>query len=194
MDSNDNFKDVNPWHNLDFGTFSQGLAIGYDWFYDAWDAEQKERLQNAIVRLCFQVANESYAKKSVFKEVKHNLQKSKLGTGNMKGVEYVHNHNSFVNSGVIMAALALTDEYPANARQNDGELYYVNVDWLNAGEMRKTIYATVMKGDKKVSNTCRYSIESYVVSMRTDGSTKLDKLLDAMMRYGDSAAAYAKQN
>ena len=115
VDSNDNFKDVNPWHNLDFGTFSQGLAIGYDWFYDAWDAEQKERLQNAIVRLCFQVANESYAKKSIFKEVKHNLQKSKLGTGNMKGVEYVHNHNSFVNSGVIMAALALIDEYPETA-------------------------------------------------------------------------------
>ena len=114
-DSNDNFKDINPWHNLDFGTFSQGLAIGYDRFYDAWTAERKERLQNAIVRLCFQVANESYAKKSIFKDTDHNKQKSTLGTGHVKGVEYNHNHNSFVNSGIIMAALALIDEYPETA-------------------------------------------------------------------------------
>ena len=53
----------------------------------------------------------------------------------------------------------------------------------------------IMQGDKKVSNTYRYSIESYAASMRTDeGTTPLDKLLDAMMHYGDSAAAYAGNN
>ena len=68
--------------------------------------------------------------------------------------------------------------------------YYVTFDGLNAGQMRKTVYATVMKGNKKVSNTYRYSIESYVQSMRSENGTNLDKLLDAMMRYGDSAAAF----
>lgn len=56
--------------------------------------------------------------------------------------------------------------------------------------MRKTIYATVMKGNKAVSNTYRYSIESYVASMKDRYGEKMDNLLDAMMRYGDSAAKY----
>ncbi|MCR5460925.1 MAG: hypothetical protein K6F51_13710 [Acetatifactor sp.] len=83
-------------------------------------------------------------------------------------------------------------EYAANANKIDKKgLYYVDAGCLNAGQMRKTIYATVMKGNAKVSNTYRYSIESYVASMRTDKGTSLDKLLDAMMRYGDSAADFA---
>ncbi|MCR5460293.1 MAG: BspA family leucine-rich repeat surface protein [Acetatifactor sp.] len=80
---------------------------------------------------------------------------------------------------------------PTADQIDENKLYYVNVDALNAGQMRKTIYATVMKGNKKVSNTYRYSIESYVQSMKGQGVPNLDGLLDAMMRYGDSAAAYA---
>lgn len=84
-------------------------------------------------------------------------------------------------------------EYPASAQQMDGGLYYVNADCLNAGQMRKTIYATVMKGDKKVSNTYRYSIESYAASKKDGGDGKLETLLDAMMRYGDSASDFANK-
>ena len=57
--------------------------------------------------------------------------------------------------------------------------------------MRKKIYATVMQGDVAVSNTYCYSIESYAASMKGKHGEKLDNLLDAMMRYGDSAAKYA---
>ena len=81
-------------------------------------------------------------------------------------------------------------EYRLNAQQVSGGLYCVDVNKLNAGQMKKTIYATVKKGDKAVSNTYRYSIESYVNSKRTDSGTNLDKLLDAMMRYGNTAADY----
>ena len=82
-------------------------------------------------------------------------------------------------------------EYVPNEEQKDQDgYYYISMGRLNAGQMRKTVYATVMKGDKKVSNTYRYSIESYVASMKSDNNTTLDKLLDAMMRYGDAAAAY----
>ena len=87
-------------------------------------------------------------------------------------------------------------EYAADGSLIDTKgRYYVTFGGLNAGQMRKTVYATVMKGNKKVSNTYRYSIESYAASMRTEeGTTPLDKLLDAMMRYGDSAAAYIGNN
>ncbi|MBR4731799.1 MAG: hypothetical protein IK081_03425 [Lachnospiraceae bacterium] len=80
---------------------------------------------------------------------------------------------------------------PSATQIDENNLYYVNFDGLNASQMRKTVYATVMKGSKKVSNTYRYSIESYVQSMKEKGDNKnLNNLLDAMMRYGDSAAAY----
>ncbi|MBR4734035.1 MAG: choice-of-anchor J domain-containing protein [Lachnospiraceae bacterium] len=82
--------------------------------------------------------------------------------------------------------------YPANAEfVDDNYLYYVTVNALNAGQMRKTIYATVMKGNERVSNTYRYSIESYVASMKEKNIPNLNNLLDAMMRYGDSASDFA---
>ncbi len=85
-------------------------------------------------------------------------------------------------------------EYPADASLIDGNgRYYVTFDYLNAAQMRKTVYATVMKGSEKVSNTFRYSIESYVYSMTgREGYESLGLLLDAMMRYGDSAATFAE--
>ena len=72
---------------------------------------------------------------------------------------------------------------------SDGR-YFVRFNKLNAAQMRKTIYATVMKGDQKVSNTYRYSIESYVASVKGKSGQTLDDLLDSMMRYGDSAENY----
>ena len=79
---------------------------------------------------------------------------------------------------------------PSEDQIDDNNLYYVTFGELNAGQMRKTIYATVIKGSKKVSNTYRYSIESYVASKKGTSGEKLDNLLDAMMRYGDSASDY----
>jgi len=93
------------------------------------------------------------------------------------------------------AGMNAIGELAANPELTDGNgLYYVTFGVLNAGEMRKTIYATAMLGRKKVSNTYRYSIESYVASMKGKGDKKLDNLLDAMMRYGDSAKAFVDGN
>ena len=86
-------------------------------------------------------------------------------------------------------------EYAADANLIDNKgRYYVTFGNLNAAQMRKTVYATVMLGDKKVSNTYRYSIESYAESMKDKYGEALDNLLDAMMRYGDSAASFAGTN
>lgn len=80
----------------------------------------------------------------------------------------------------------------ANEKDDKGK-YVVNFNGLNAGEMKKTIYATVMEGNKRVSNTYRYSIESYVSSVKGSIGADLDLLLDSMMRYGNSAADYVAQ-
>ena len=70
--------------------------------------------------------------------------------------------------------------------------YYVTFGKLNAGQMRKTVYATVMQGTKKVSNTMQYSIESYAAAQSNSTVANLPELLHAMMRYGDSAKAVAE--
>ena len=98
--------------------------------------------------------------------------------------------------------LAVTDEtqtleefVPDPAVKDDNGRYFVTFGGLNAGQMRKTIYAVVTDGEKKVSNTYRYSIESYVASMKgQDYGETFENLLDAMMRYGDSAAYYVSGN
>lgn len=62
--------------------------------------------------------------------------------------------------------------------------YYIEVDCLNAAEMRTVIHATVCKGDTPVSDTIQYSIESYAATV--PGTVAL--LCKAMLAYGDAAA------
>ncbi|MCR5460294.1 MAG: hypothetical protein K6F51_10385 [Acetatifactor sp.] len=123
----------------------------------------------------------SIEKAALYLEAAVNVQ-FKFSTNDLSGLRVVITDDE--------ACTNVIREHAVSAEKIDNNgLYYVNVDALNAGQMRKTIYATVMKGNAKVSNTYRYSIESYVQSMKGKGVPNLDELLDAMMRYGDSAAA-----
>ena len=49
---------------------------------------------------------------------------------------------------------------------------------------------TVYNGDTAVSNTIRYSIESYAYAQQNSTDANLVELVKAMMKYGDSAKAY----
>ncbi len=57
--------------------------------------------------------------------------------------------------------------------------------------MSEPVYLTVYENDEAVSNTLSYSIESYAYSKQTSTDTNLTNLLEAMMKYGNSACAYA---
>ena len=81
---------------------------------------------------------------------------------------------------------------PDPSKKDSNGRYYVTFGKLNAGQMRKTVYATVMQGTKKVSNTMQYSIESYAAAQSNSTVANLPELLHAMMRYGDSAKAVAE--
>ncbi len=70
-----------------------------------------------------------------------------------------------------------------------GNDYYIYFEGLKADQMGDMVYATVYEGDTAVSNTITYSIESYAYSM-SGQSERLDNLLEAMIKYGNSAAAY----
>ena len=56
--------------------------------------------------------------------------------------------------------------------------------------MSETVYLTVYKNGVAVSNTLSYSIESYAYSKQTSTDENLTNLLEAMMKYGNSAYAY----
>ena len=68
--------------------------------------------------------------------------------------------------------------------------HYAFLTGLNAYQISTPITATVKNGGNAVSNTLRYSIESYAFDAQgiTDGN--LDNLVRAMVRYGDSAKVY----
>ena len=68
--------------------------------------------------------------------------------------------------------------------------YDVCFNGLNAGEMSEPVYFTVYDGDKAVSNTARYSVESYVYKYQNNADTNLAELVKAMMNYGDAAYNY----
>lgn len=68
--------------------------------------------------------------------------------------------------------------------------YYVFFEGLNAGQMSDVVYLTVYDGETAVSNTIRYSIESYAYSKQNSNDVKLSELVKAMIKYGDSAKAY----
>ena len=89
-----------------------------------------------------------------------------------------------------------TDKNPGGWTVDDSEFvettggYYVYFDGLKARQMRETVYITVYRGDTAISNTVSYSIESYAYAKQNDSNEKLTALLEAMMKYGDSAKAF----
>jgi len=127
------------------------------------------------------------------------IEKAALYLEAAVNVQFKYVANDLTDLRVVVtddeAGTNVIGECPADASLIDNKgRYYVTFGNLNAGQMRKTIYATVMLGDKKVSNTYRYSIESYAESVKGKYDETLDNLLDAMMRYGDSAASFAGTN
>ncbi|WP_295076960.1 dockerin type I domain-containing protein [Ruminococcus sp.] len=100
------FKDINPWHDLDFGFFCQGYALAYDWMFSAWDPDQTAALEEAIMRHCFRPANDAYTDNTI-------TRSQDWTNAVVRGVYTNHNHNPIVNSGIAMAAIAFMDKYPA---------------------------------------------------------------------------------
>lgn len=67
--------------------------------------------------------------------------------------------------------------------------YYIFFKGFNVARMSDSMYFTVYNGDTPVSNTYRYSVESYVYAHQND-SIALEPLVVAMMKYGKSVKAY----
>lgn len=92
------FPDWNPKHFLDTAEMTHALAIGYDWLYDCWTAEQRQVLREAIVGKGFKPALAVYKKGGGWSRQENNW-------------------NQVCNGGIGMGALALADVEPELAGQ-----------------------------------------------------------------------------
>ncbi|MBQ6816469.1 MAG: leucine-rich repeat domain-containing protein [Clostridia bacterium] len=82
----------------------------------------------------------------------------------------------------------LTYQNNPDAFIKSGNEYYIMFGGLNAMQMREEIDATFYVGDKQVSKTLHYSIETYAA--RNIGQSAVADILKATMIYGDSVYNY----
>lgn len=87
------FKDWNPSHFLDVAEMTHGMAIGYDWFFDALTPEQRKTIETAIVE-------------------KGLLEAKKCHERNVGWTRSPDNWNNVCNGGITVGALALADREP----------------------------------------------------------------------------------
>ena len=93
-------------------------------------------------------------------------------------------------SGLTVKFNCVNGTYSVKSFEKTDNGWYVYFDGLNAGQMKEDVFATVYSGDTAVSDTIRYSIESYVHSHKADGD-ELGTLVQEMYKYGCAAKAYA---
>lgn len=79
---------------------------------------------------------------------------------------------------------------PSKAFTLTSDGYEVLFDGLNVAQLSEEVYVTVYKDGTAVSNTARYSVESYAYAKQDSTNTKLAELVKAMMKYGDAAYNY----
>lgn len=90
------YTDWNPRHFLDTAEMAYGIAVGYDWCYDYLSDEQRETIENAIIKLGLEEGIKQY-------------------NGSPTGTNFVFqdmNWNVVCNGGLSAAAFAVLDADP----------------------------------------------------------------------------------
>lgn len=102
-----NFPDINPGHPIDTGSYGAGIAIGYDWFYDAFTEEQRKNIRDNAMRLHLTVMTDGFYGRSP-------VRGGPDGNINVVGYynKWISNYNAWTNSGSLMMALAFMEDYP----------------------------------------------------------------------------------
>ena len=90
------FPDWNPRHFLDTAEMAHAFAVGYDWLFDEWSAEQRALLRTAIIEKSLQPALQAYREEAPWKW----------------WPKIDHNWNQVCNGGITAATLAIADEEP----------------------------------------------------------------------------------
>ena len=91
------FANWHPGHALDVGEMASGVAIGYDWMYDAFTPEQRAIIEKGVYNNCFYDYNILYS----------------TGRGAMSQLAIGDsNWNNICSGGVSLMSIAMLDVYP----------------------------------------------------------------------------------
>ena len=91
------------------------------------------------------------------------------------------------------------NELKTAAMTLDGAIYSGSIQDIVAKELRKPYYAQVRVGYRNTENNTvtyayssvlKFAISDFAYAARQQGSSALKPLSEALMRYGDAAAAY----
>ncbi len=96
------FTSWHPAHALDVGEMAAGVAVGYDWMYDAFTPEQREVIEKGVYNNCFYDYNILY---TTAKGAMYNLA---IGDSNW---------NNICSGGVSLVSVAMLDVYPEIAEK-----------------------------------------------------------------------------
>jgi hypothetical protein len=102
------FPDWNPVHFLDTGEMAMGVALGYDWIYDALSPQDRTTIQQALITKALAFVPQIYGPKAT--------NPSQL-SWQYQWVLGEYNWNQVCNGGMLAAALAVADVQPTLARQ-----------------------------------------------------------------------------
>jgi hypothetical protein len=94
---------------------------------------------------------------------------------------------------IQIKAAGKTWNYTAKDFTAQSGMYYVDFNGLNPAQMKNAVDITVLKDGVAISNTTRYSIETYAaIQFTKEGvDAKLINLLKAMLKYGVATYNYA---
>jgi hypothetical protein len=92
------FPDWNPKHFLDVGEMTNAFALGYDWMYSYWNADQKNIIRSAIIEKGLGRALLAYQGLAI--------------QNDSWWVRAEHNWNQVCHGGIGIGALAIADEQP----------------------------------------------------------------------------------
>lgn len=96
LESVSNFPTWHPEHDIDVGGLAIGVAIGYDWMYDAFTPEQRSIIEKGALKHGLYQYVEGYQGRS----------------SHMTGVKSDNNHNQVMNAGATTLGIAMMDAYP----------------------------------------------------------------------------------
>lgn len=101
------FPDINPGHPIDTGSYGVGIAIGYDWCFEAFTENQRRTIRENSLRLHLTVIAEGFYGRIPARTTAE-LPINLIGIYN----KWISNYNIWVNSGSLMMSLAFMDTYP----------------------------------------------------------------------------------
>ena len=144
----------NPDHFLDVGGGTFGMAIAYDWLYDYWTDDQREKFETWIYNNGI-----SYALQAEFDEWYYNISwLEPIGEDDVP----LGNWAAVCQAGMIIGALAVMDKYPDEAAQViESGLRHIEYMWPSYAPVGAWAEGPLYWG------YCGYSVVSLLAALRS---------------------------